>query len=229
MESIFIVEDNDSIREAVAGYLKLADYDVTQFEGVSGVKEAIIERKPDLLILDVMLPDGDGFIFAKELRQYSRVPLIFLSARESESDRITGFEIGADDYIIKPFSSKELVLRVAAVLRRATQNEEAAEGGTIWKLGNDELDFDEGSHRAVLNGKEVKLTAAEWKILVFISSTGNAVVSREQILDQCLEYSFDGYDRTVDTHIKNLRAKLGRPDWVETVRGYGYRFAGELK
>ncbi len=228
MESIFIVEDNESIREAVAGYLKLADYNVTQFEGVTGVKDAIIEKKPDLLILDVMLPDGDGFIFAKELRQYSRVPLIFLSARESESDRITGFEIGADDYIVKPFSSKELVLRVAAVLRRASKNAQVTEG-TVWKLGNDVLDFDEGSHRALLNGEELKLTAAEWKILVFLSSSGNAVVSREQILDQCLEYSFDGYDRTVDTHIKNLRAKLGRPDWVETVRGYGYRFAGELK
>ena len=228
MESIFIVEDNDSIREAVAGYLKLADYSVTQFEGVTGVKDAIIEKKPDLLILDVMLPDGDGFIFAKELRQYSRVPLIFLSARESESDRITGFEIGADDYIVKPFSSKELVLRVGAVLRRASKNAQTTEG-TIWSLGNDVLDFDEGSHRALLNGEELKLTAAEWKILVFLSSSGNAVVSREQILDQCLEYSFDGYDRTVDTHIKNLRAKLGRPDWVETVRGYGYRFAGELK
>ncbi|MBN2628567.1 MAG: response regulator transcription factor [Spirochaetales bacterium] len=228
MESIFIVEDNDSIREAVAGYLKLADYNVTQFPGVSGVKEAIIEKKPDLLILDVMLPDGDGFIFAKELRLYSRVPLIFLSARESESDRITGFEIGADDYIVKPFSSKELVLRVGAVLRRANKNAQETEG-TLWKLGNDELDFDEGAHRALLNGEELKLTAAEWKILVFLSSSGNAVVSREQILDQCLEYSFDGYDRTVDTHIKNLRAKLGRPDWVETVRGYGYRFAGELK
>jgi DNA-binding response OmpR family regulator len=228
MESIFIVEDNESIREAVAGYLKLADYIVTQFEGVTGVKEAIIDKKPDLLILDVMLPDGDGFIFAKELRQYSRVPLIFLSARESESDRITGFEIGADDYIVKPFSSKELVLRVGAVLRRASKATQTTEG-TIWKLGKDELDFDEGSHRAILNGEELKLTAAEWKILVFLSSSGNAVVSREQILDQCLEYSFDGYDRTVDTHIKNLRAKLGRPDWVETVRGYGYRFAGELK
>lgn len=228
MESIFIVEDNDSIREAVAGYLKLADYEVTQFSGVSGLKEAIMEKKPDLLILDVMLPDGDGFIFAKEMRQYSKIPLVFLSARESESDRITGFEIGADDYIVKPFSSKELVLRVAAVLRRSG-NEGANGGGTVWVLGRDILDFDESTHIARINDKEIKLTAAEWKILIFLSSRGNAVVSREKILDECLEYSFDGYDRTVDTHIKNLRAKLGRPDWIETVRGYGYRFAGEMK
>lgn len=228
MESIFIVEDNGSIREAVAGYLKLADYDVTQFEGITGLKEAVMENSPDLVILDVMLPDGDGFIFAKEMRQYSRTPIIFLSARESESDRITGFEIGADDYIVKPFSSKELVLRVAAVLRRASKGPMDTVG-TIWNLGNDELDFDEGSHRALINGEELKLTAAEWKILVFLSSSGNSVISREKILDQCLEYSFDGYDRTVDTHIKNLRAKLGRPDWIETVRGYGYRFVGEMK
>ena len=228
MSSIFIVEDNEPIREAVSGYLKLADYEVTQFGGITGLKDAILEEKPDLLILDVMLPDGDGFIFAKELRQYSRIPLIFLSARESESDRITGFEIGADDYIVKPFSSKELVLRVDAVLRRACC-ETPAGSGSQWHLGQDILDFDEGTHIALLNGTELKLTAAEWKILIFLSSRGNAVISREKILDQCLEYSFDGYDRTVDTHIKNLRAKLGRPDWIETVRGYGYRFSGELQ
>jgi DNA-binding response OmpR family regulator len=169
MESIFIVEDNESIREAVAGYLKLSDYEVTQFSGISGLKEAVMEDKPDLLILDVMLPDGDGFIFAKELRQYSKVPLIFLSARESESDRITGFEIGADDYIVKPFSSKELVLRVDAVLRRAGHDSRTG-NGNIWILGNDTLDFDEGAHIALMNGEEVKLTAAEWKILVFLSS-----------------------------------------------------------
>ena len=228
MALIFVIEDNDSIREAVAGYLKLSDYEVGEFDALGGVKEAISTRNPDLLILDAMLPDGDGFIFAKEIRQKSDIPIIFMTARESESDRITGFEVGADDYIVKPFSPKELVLRVGAVLKR-TGTSVPQKHMTGWELNGQNLTTDEDSHKALLNDQPLKLTAAEWKILLYLSSNGGAVVSREQILDRCLEYSFEGYDRTVDTHIKNLRAKLQNPDWIETVRGYGYRFAGNSK
>lgn len=226
MATIYVVEDNDSIREAVTGYLQLADYTVESFADLAGTKEAMEEGKPDLILLDVMLPDGDGFIFAKELRQKSQVPIVFMSARESESDRITGFEIGADDYIVKPFSPKELVLRVAAVLKRV-QGTTTHAAVQSWSLDGRVLVTDEDSHKASLDGEPLKLTAAEWKILLYLSSNGGAVVTREQILDRCLEYSFEGYDRTVDTHIKNLRAKLGKPGWIETIRGYGYRFAGE--
>ncbi len=225
MAHIFLIEDNDTLREAVSGYLQLADHRVTAWEALAGVKEAVIEQKPDLLLMDVMLPDGDGFIFVKELRQKSDVPVIFMSARESESDRITGFEIGGDDYIVKPFSPRELVLRVGAVLKRVS-GEEDHPPRQAWFLDGHQLETDEEAHKAALDGEQLKLTAAEWKILLYLSSNGGAVVSREQILDRCLEYSFEGYDRTVDTHIKNLRAKLGNPDWIETVRGYGYRFAG---
>jgi DNA-binding response OmpR family regulator len=228
MAHVFVVEDNESIREAVTGYLQLADHEVSGFGSLAGVREALEEKAPDLILLDVMLPDGDGFIFAKELLAENPVPLIFMSARESESDRITGFEIGADDYIVKPFSPKELVLRVAAVLKRASGPAQASGGGE-WTLNGETLSTDEDAHKAALNGESLKLTAAEWKILLYLSSNGGTVVTREQILDRCLEYSFEGYDRTVDTHIKNLRAKLGKPDWIETVRGYGYRFAGEAK
>lgn len=225
MAHILVVEDNNTIREAVSSYLQLADHKVTTFEALAGVKDTVSTENPDLLLLDAMLPDGDGFIFAKELRQKSQIPLIFMSARESESDRITGFEIGADDYIVKPFSPKELVLRVNAVLRRSAVNTGGV-NSQVWELGDSILETDEDSHKALLNGSVLKLTAAEWKILLYLSSNGGAVVSREQILDRCLEYSFEGYDRTVDTHIKNLRAKLNNPSWIETVRGYGYRFAG---
>jgi len=226
MAHIYVVEDNESIREAVTGYLQLADHEVSGFGDLAGVKTALEDRVPDLILLDVMLPDGDGFIFAKELLAQNSIPLIFMSARESESDRITGFEIGADDYIVKPFSPKELVLRVAAVLKRASGPSVHAARHS-WALEGHELTTDEDSHKASLNGEPLKLTAAEWKILLYLSSNNGAVVTREQILDRCLEYSFEGYDRTVDTHIKNLRAKLGQPGWIETVRGYGYRFAGE--
>lgn len=228
MAHVFVVDDNASIREAVTGYLQLADHLVSGFGDLAGVKNALEETTPDLIILDVMLPDGDGFIFAKELLSHRPIPLIFMSARESESDRITGFEIGADDYIVKPFSPKELVLRVAAVLKRAS-GPPAPAGEGEWVMDNQVLAIDENAHKATLNGEMLNLTAAEWKILLFLSSNGGTVVTREQILDRCLEYSFEGYDRTVDTHIKNLRAKLDKPDWIETVRGYGYRFAGEMK
>lgn len=226
MAHIYVVEDNESIREAVSGYLQLADHEVSGFGDLAGVREALEGDRPDLILLDVMLPDGDGFIFAKELLAQYSLPLIFMSARESESDRITGFEIGADDYIVKPFSPKELVLRVAAVLKRAS-GPAAVKADNCWVLEGHELTTDEDAHKAALDGEPLKLTAAEWKILLYLSSNGGAVVTREQILDRCLEYSFEGYDRTVDTHIKNLRAKLGQPGWIETVRGYGYRFAGE--
>ncbi len=226
MAHIYVVEDTESIREAVTGYLQLADHEVSGFGDLASVKAALESAKPDLILLDVMLPDGDGFIFAKELLSQHSVPLIFMSARESESDRITGFEIGADDYIVKPFSPKELVLRVAAVLKRASGPAPTSEDNT-WSLEGHVLTTDEDAHKAALDGEPLKLTAAEWKILLYLSSNGGAVVTREQILDRCLEYSFEGYDRTVDTHIKNLRAKLGLPGWIETVRGYGYRFAGE--
>ena len=226
MAHIYVVEDNESIREAVTGYLQLADHEVSGFGDLAGIREAMETNRPDLILLDVMLPDGDGFIFAKELLAQHTVPLIFMSARESESDRITGFEIGADDYIVKPFSPKELVLRVAAVLKRAS-GPAPVSADSSWTLDGHTLSTDEDAHKASLDGEPLKLTAAEWKILLYLSSNGGAVVTREQILDRCLEYSFEGYDRTVDTHIKNLRAKLGQPGWIETVRGYGYRFAGE--
>jgi len=224
MDYIYIVEDNRSIRDAVSGYLKLADYKVREFGGIKGLKEAILEEKPDLMILDIMLPDGDGLLFTKELRQESQVPIIFLSARESESDRITGFEVGGDDYVVKPFSARELVLRVGALLKRV-RNGDGRNEYHRWTLKDDHLILDRDSHKALLNDQDLKLTVAEWKILEYLSSENGAVIGRDQILERCLEYNFEGYDRTVDTHIKNLRAKMGS-NWIETVRGYGYRFAG---
>jgi len=225
MAHIFVVEDSETTVETVTGYLQLADHEVTSFENISSVREALKHHKPDLILLDVILPDGDGFLFAKEFLSREQIPIIFVSVRESESDRITGFEIGADDYIVKPFSPKELVLRVAAVLKRSSGRIDS-KGRSSWMLHGHRLMVYEESHKVDLDGIPLRLTAAEWKILLYITSNDGAVVTREQILDRCLEYSFEGYDRTVDTHIKNLRSKLGFPDWIETVRGYGYRFAG---
>lgn len=227
MARIFLVEDNESIREAVAGYLRLDDHEVMEFEGASGVLEALERREPDLLVLDVMLPDGNGFALARRIRARSRAPFVFLTARESESDRITGFELGADDYVVKPFSPKELVLRIEAVLRRAGTAARGAGGPSSWRLEGSVLRVDPAGHRAELDGREVALTGAEWEILSYLGAHAGAVMSREKILGECLGYASEGSERTVDTHVKNLRGKLGALDWIRTVRGYGYRFSGE--
>ncbi len=225
MAHIFIIDKDDSLRNAISGYLKLNNHEVTELIEFSGLKEAISSADPDLLVMETNLSDGDGFILTKEIRQKSNIPIIFITGRGSESDRITGFEVGADDYLIKPISIKELVLRITAILRRI-EKAEISNTEKKWFLDENILLTNENAHKAEMNGNQLKLTTAEWKILIYLTSNGGTVVSREQILDRCLEYSFEGYDRTVDTHIKNLRAKLINHKWIETIRGYGYRFAG---
>lgn len=227
MACILIVEDNDFIREALAGYLKLDDHKIIEFNCQKGVIETIGREIVDLLILDIMLPDGNGFNLAKKIREISNIPLIFLTAKDSEYDRILGFEIGADDYIVKPFSTKELVLRIQAVLNRYNIGKLELADITEWTSQEDTMRLEIGKHCLLLNNKDVVLTGAEWKIFVYLSRQESIVVSRERILSDCLNYFFEGSERTIDTHIANLRAKLGASDWIETVRGYGYRFTGK--
>ena len=224
--NIFIVEDNENIREAAAGYLRLEAWDVTEFERIAPAEKAVASGAPDLIILDVMLPDGDGFMFAKRLKQKADIPVIFLTARDQESDRITGLELGADDYIVKPFSMKELVLRVKAVLKRSSPGRCPEAEERRYSLDGSRLSIDTAIHRAVLDDGELKLTAAEWNILAFLAEKKPQVFSRLQILEYCLDSIAEGSERTVDTHIKNLRKKTGE-GWIETVRGFGYRFRGE--
>ncbi len=228
MAHVFVIDDDVSIRESVSSYLKLSEYEVSEFSDLSGVKDAMKSRKPDIIVLETTFDEGDGFLFIKEIRQKTEIPVIFISRRHSESDRITGFEVGADDYVIKPFSIKELSMRIAAILKRVRYNIHINREKK-WFLDENSLITDENAHKADMNGTPLKLTTAEWKILIYLTSNGGTVVSREQILDRCLEYSFEGYDRTVDTHIKNLRSKLIDHRWIETIRGYGYRFAGTDK
>ena len=226
MACVIIVEDNSLIRDAVSGYLKLDGYKTLEFGGVSGVLDAVKRETADLAILDVMLPDGSGFALAKEIRAASDIPLIFLTAKDSESDRILGFELGADDYICKPFSAKELVLRVHALLRRigkADSGKSAASGE--WKSGNSTVLIDEAKHSVSVDGNAAELTSTEWKILLYLASNAGQVVSREQLLGECLNYFFEGSERTIDTHMANLRSKIGQ-QWISTVRGFGYRFSG---
>ena len=226
MACVIIVEDNSLIRDAVSGYLKLDGYKTLEFGGVSGVLDAVKRETCELAILDVMLPDGSGFALAKEIRADSDIPLIFLTAKDSESDRILGFELGADDYICKPFSAKELVLRVHALLRRTGKSDggKSAASGE-WQSGNSAVFIDEGRHSVSVDGNPIELTSTEWKILLYLASNAGQVVSREQLLGECLNYFFEGSERTIDTHMANLRSKIGQ-QWISTVRGFGYRFSG---
>lgn len=234
MAYVFVVEDNDGLRETIVSYLRLDEHTTSDFGRLEGVMEAVTRRKPDLMILDVMLPDGDGFLFARRLRAQHRVPIVFLTARSAESDRITGFEVGGDDYVVKPFSMKELMLRVRAVINRSMD----ADGTTAtnageWELGPHgsahRLSVQESTHEITHDGAPVTLTAAEWRILEHLCSNEGVVISRDRLLSVCLDYYVEGSERTIDTHVKNIRAKLGVAEWIETVRGYGYRFRGVSK
>jgi len=226
MARIFFVEDNENLREAAVSYLELEGHQVVEFERLRGVQEAAAMAPPDLIVLDVMLPDGNGFMLARRLRETLSVPILFLTARTSESDRITGFEVGGDDYVVKPFSPKELVLRIGAILRRGGTQNPVEQSRKAWTLGGIQLTLDQEAHRAVVNNQDLSLTAAEWKILEHLAENAGTVISRQRLLGACLDYIAEGSERTIDTHVKNLRAKLGEKDWIETVRGFGYRFAG---
>ena len=230
---IYVVEDNDSIRETVRAYLELAGFRVLEFPRAAGVIESLAFKRPELCILDVMLPDGNGFALAKKIREACpEAAFVFLTARESESDRITGLELGAEDYIVKPFSPRELVLRVQAIIRRigkgVNANDRAGSPGSTrrWRADGHTLSIDDASHTVLFDGSEVHLTAVEWSILSWLSANAGVLVSRERILGECLDYTHEGSERTVNTHLKNLRAKLGGLPWIETVRGFGYKFIG---
>lgn len=228
MKLIYVVEDHEVIRNGIVQYLSLSGYEGMGFGSIQSVREAFGETAPDLLIQDVMLPDGDGFSFVKEMKEkYPHLPVIFLTARVEESDRILGFELGADDYITKPFSPKELVLRIQALFRRL--DESSSDTGNVYTYKSDEntMVIDDNEHVLSINGTPVALTAAEWRIVFYLASNAPNLITRSQILEECFDYSFESYERVVDTHIKNIRAKLKPGTWIDTVRGYGYRFSGK--
>ncbi len=228
MKLIYIVEDHDVIRNGVVQYLTLSGYEAKGLKNLEEAEGAFGEAVPDLLIQDVMLPDGDGFTFVKGIKQrFPRIPVIFLTARTEESDRILGFELGADDYISKPFSPKELVLRIQALFRRIDESDTPHDNVYAYSDSENTMVIDDNEHVLSINGTPVSLTAAEWRIVFYLASNAPNLITRSQILEECFDYSFESYERVVDTHIKNIRAKLKPGTWIDTVRGYGYRFSGK--
>lgn len=227
MKLIFVVEDHDVIRNGVKSYLEMSGYNVLTFSNITDAKEAIETKLPSLLIQDVMLPDGNGFDFVAEIKKKYDVPVVFLTARISEEDRIRGLELGADDYIVKPFSPRELVLRVGAILKRTDSSNtiKDEQPSYLFKNENSSLYIDCRKHTAEIDGERIQLTNAEFKILEILAKN-SSTVARSTILKDCFGYTSSSYNRIVDTHVKNLRAKLGKSDWIETIRGIGYRFTG---
>lgn len=220
---VLIIEDDKDILNLVAWHLKAADYEVLKAEdGVSGLDVALRE-KPDLIILDLMLPGMDGLDVCKSLKRNKEtgpIPIIMLTARGEEADRIVGLELGADDYVVKPFSPRELVLRVQAVMRRTAAPEPAQD-----VLSVEGIAVDAQAHRVWIDGEEILLTATEFKLLLELMHNQGRVLTRDRLLDRVWGYQFEGYARTVDTHIRRLRQKLGDyAHLVETIRGVGYRF-----
>ena len=228
MKLIYVVEDHEVIRNGVVQYLTLSGYESEGFKCIADATAGFAHRVPDLLIQDVMLPDGDGFAFVKDIKTKTpRLPVIFLTARVNESDRILGFELGADDYITKPFSPKELVLRIQALFRRIDEGAETSKNQYKYFDGENTLLIDEDIHEIEVNGQKINLTAAEWRIVLYLVTNAPNLITRAQILEECFDYSFESYERVVDTHIKNIRTKLRPGNWIDTVRGYGYRFSGK--
>ena len=224
VKRVLVVEDEVNIARLVRDYLHQAGYDVLEASDGPGALHLARAEKPDMVVLDLGLPGMDGYDVTRELRARSSVPIIMLTARSDESDRIVGLELGADDYIVKPFSPKELVARIRAVLRRA---DATLGGGEIVRAGS--LTIDIPKMRVSIEGSDIELTASEFGILLTLARQPGRIYTRAQLLDAVHGVSFESYERSVDAHIKNIRRKIEpdprHPSLVLTVYGVGYKFA----
>jgi two-component system phosphate regulon response regulator PhoB len=220
-----VVEDEPDIQELVRFNLSQAGFEVDVASDGNTALAKLRDRRPDLVVLDLMLPDYSGTEICREIRnspELSSLPVIMLTAKTEEVDRVVGFELGADDYVTKPFSARELVLRVRAVLRRGEAGPEEG-GGRIFEKNGLELDVER--HRCRMDGQDVPLTAKEFALLESLMSRPGRVMTREQLIDEVWGEQITVTVRTIDTHLKRLREKLGRAgDLIDTVRGVGYRF-----
>ena len=218
---IYIVEDDSNISELVVYTLKMAGFDAQSFTYGTELFKQLENNIPELILLDIMLPGEDGIIILKKIRktfQTHKIPVIMLTAKGSEYDKVTGLDCGADDYVTKPFGMMELVSRIKAVLRRYSDNTEKKE----LQAGN--IIVDVGKHKVYVNGNEISLTFKEFEMLCMLIESKGLVLSRNKLLESIWGYDFDGETRTIDVHVRSLRQKLGNSgNIIETVRGIGYR------
>jgi DNA-binding response OmpR family regulator len=239
--SILVVEDDRKTSAAVKLYLESAGFLVAvAFDGRQGL-EAARSLRPDLVVLDVMLPQVDGLEVCRALQAESEVPVILLTARTTEADKLRGLDLGADDYVTKPFSPRELVARVRAVLRRSGSRDTGATGAANpadiepAELRFQDLVIDLARREVAVRGQRVALTRHELQLLAALARAPGRAFSRTELVERAFGWDYEGMERTVDAHVKNLRRKLGprlpgeeRSPWIETVFGVGYRFVGEL-
>jgi two-component system response regulator ResD len=225
MSMVLVVDDEPIVREVVVRYLRREGYETLEAADGSRARELLERHDPSLVVLDVMLPGTDGLELCRWIRSRSDLPVIMLTARGEESDRIVGLELGADDYVTKPFSPRELAVRVRAVLRRATAPTRRDE-----KLSFDGLEIDAGAREVTKGAEQLRLTAREFDVLYFLASNPRRVFSRDHLMERVWGYSTALDTGTVTVHIRRLREKIeddpSRPRFIETVWGVGYRFAG---
>lgn len=228
-QRILVVDDEVKIAEVVRSYLEKSGYEVFEAYNCAQAQGVLDAQQPDLMILDLMLPDMSGEEFCKLVRKKSRIPIIMLTAKVEEADILKGLDIGADDYITKPFSVRQLVARVQALLRRS--GNESVPLTNLLSFNDSDLVIEALKHEVRKQGELVNLTPNEFKILMTLAATPHKVFTREALIESALGMDFDGYDRTVDSHIKNLRQKIEsdtkNPKYILTVHGVGYRFGGE--
>lgn len=219
---ILIVDDEKGIREVIKEYCYLEGYYIEEAENGIEAIEKVKTKEIDLIVLDIMMPKLDGYSALKEIKKIKNIPVILLSARKEEFDKLMGFELGIDDYITKPFSPKELIARIKAVTKR---NKNISDEYYL-----DTLKIDFKGHTVSIDDEEIKLTPKEYDILVYFIKNKNVAISREELLSKIWGYDFFGDDRTIDTHIKMLRNNLKQyRDLIVTVRGMGYKFEDKKK
>jgi two-component system, OmpR family, response regulator ResD len=219
---ILVVDDEELIRNVIKEYLTLENFVVDEAEDGDAAINKAKSNEYDLIIMDIMMPNKDGYQACKEIKAFKNVPFIMLSARGEEYDKLIGFELGIDDYVTKPFSPKELVARVKAVIKRTKQDET--------KYVFDGLVINDSAHEVTVDNKEISLTPKEYELLKYLIKNKNIALSREQLLSNIWGYDFYGDDRTIDTHIKTLRNNLGKyREFIVTVRGMGYKFNYDKK
>lgn len=221
MEKILIADDEQLMRQLVIDFLKPEGYEILEASDGKEALDIYDKEHPDLILLDVMMPGYDGWTVCREIRRESTVPIMMLTAKGEEIDQLFAYDLGADEYITKPFSPKILVAKIKALLRRSQNEQETHEA-------DDGVAIERDARQVVIDGKNVDLSPTEYKLLNYLMSNTGKALSRRQILNQVWNYDYYGDLRTVDTHINRLRIKLGdKGRYIRTVRGYGYRYDGK--
>ena len=221
MEKILIADDEQLMRQLVIDFLKPEGYEILEASDGKEALDIYDKEHPDLILLDVMMPGYDGWTVCREIRRESTVPIMMLTAKGEEIDQLFAYDLGADEYITKPFSPKILVAKIKALLRRSQNEQETHEA-------DDGVAIDRDARQVIIDGKNVDLSPTEYKLLNYLMSNTGKALSRRQILNQVWNYDYYGDLRTVDTHINRLRIKLGdKGRYIRTVRGYGYRYDGK--